>query len=67
MHEPMYYRAQARTFVEQAQDAKSRQHRSLLLRKAETMVRMAKQAELMQRIVQDENAIAAIARPPIPS
>jgi hypothetical protein len=65
MHEPTHYRAQAARFVEQAQDAKSPQHRLLLLRKAETMVRMAEQARLMERIVQDQDAVATMAPRPL--
>jgi hypothetical protein len=67
MHQPAYYRSQATKFVEQAQNAKSSEHRLLLLRKAETMVRLAEQAELMQRIVQDPDAVAAPQTPPSPS
>jgi hypothetical protein len=63
MHQPTYYRSQAAKFVEQAQDAKSSEHRLLLLRKAEIMVRMADQAELMQRLVQDQDMVAATADP----
>jgi hypothetical protein len=65
MHQPTHYRSQAKKFVEQAQNAKSPRHRLLLLRKAETMVRMAEQAQLMERIVEDEDA--AIAGAPVPS
>jgi hypothetical protein len=53
MHQPSYYRSQAAKYVEQAQNAKSSKHRLLLLSKAETMVRLADQAELMQRIYQN--------------
>ena len=67
MHQPAYYRSQAAKFVEQAQDAKSSQHRLLLLRKAETMVRMAEQAELMERIVHDQDVVAVAAAPKLMS
>jgi hypothetical protein len=57
MHQPSYYRSQAAKYVEQAQNAKSSKHRLLLLSKAETMVRLADQAELMQRIYQNRAPI----------
>jgi hypothetical protein len=63
MRQPAYYRAQAAEFVEQAQDAKSPEHRVLLLRKAEIMVRMADQAELMERLVRDPDVVAVAAGP----
>ena len=64
MQQPAHYRSQAATFVQQAQDAKSEEHRLLLLSKAETMVRMAEQAESMERIVQDQDAVVATPTPP---
>jgi hypothetical protein len=61
---PTDYRQEARKFVEQAQSAKNSEHRLLLLRKAQTMVRIAEQAEMMQRIVDNETATGTRSAPP---
>ena len=47
------YRAQAQKYVEQAEHAKSYMHRIILLQKAETLLRMAQDAELTQRVLED--------------
>jgi hypothetical protein len=47
------YRAQAQKFVEQAAYAKNSSHRVILLQKAETLLRMAHDAEVTQRVLED--------------
>ena len=44
------YRAQAQKCVEQAQDAKSSKHRTILLQEAEVLLRMADEADLLQEL-----------------
>jgi hypothetical protein len=57
MQDSAQYRREAQKFAEQAQHAKSELHRISLFRKAEMMVRLAKQAELMQQIIEHEDLI----------
>ena len=47
------YRAQAQKYVEQAAYAKNSSHRIILLQKAETLMRMAHDAEVTQRVLED--------------
>ena len=53
MEPPADYRAQAQKYVEQAEHAKSSNHRMILLQKAETLLRIAHDAELTQRVLED--------------
>ena len=50
MHTPSEYRAQAAECVRQAENAKNVGHRTNLLRQAESLLRMADEALLMQQI-----------------
>ena len=54
MRDCSHYRKEAQNFIEQAKSAKSTRHRLILMEKAQTMIRMAEQAEAMQRSVQDQ-------------
>jgi hypothetical protein len=53
MHPSSDYRAQAQKYVEQAAHARSSNHRFILLQKAETLMRMARNAELTQRVLDE--------------
>ena len=50
------YRAQAQKYVEQAEKAKSFNHRIILLQSAATLMRMAHNAELTQRLVEEPSS-----------
>ena len=50
MQPPQLYRTQAELCVRQAQHAKSPQHRVTLLDMAQTWLRMADEAEMMQNL-----------------
>jgi hypothetical protein len=54
MQDSSHYRKEAQKFIEQANSAKSTEHRLILLQKAQAMIRLAEQAEAMQRLVQDQ-------------
>lgn len=54
MKEPTQYRQEAQKFVEQAQYAKSSEHRLILLQEAQTMERLAEQAEMMEKLIYDQ-------------
>jgi hypothetical protein len=58
MQDPSHYRLEAQKFVEQARNAKSSEHRLILLQEAQTMIRLAEQAEMMQRIVDNQLSVA---------
>ena len=60
MHDPVYYRMEAQKYVEQAQNAKSPQHRLILLEEAQTMTRLAQQAEMMRHVVDDESTAVSV-------
>jgi hypothetical protein len=59
MQDPAHYRLEARKFVEQAQNAKNSEHRSILLQEAQTMVRLAEQAEMMDKIISVQEGFRA--------
>jgi hypothetical protein len=46
MHSPETYRAEAENCVRQAEQAKSPEHRIILLTQAQTLLRMAEQARI---------------------
>jgi hypothetical protein len=50
MQPPQLYRIQAELCVRQAEHAKSPQHRMTLLDMAQTWLRMADEAEMMQKL-----------------
>ena len=50
------YRAQAQKYVEQAEKAKSFNHRLILLQNAATLIRMAHDAELTQRVLEEPSS-----------
>lgn len=50
MQSPQLYRTQAELCVRQAEHAKSLQHRVTLLDMAQTWLRMADEAEMMQKL-----------------
>ena len=58
MQDPLHYRQEARKFVEQAKNAKSSEHRIILLQEAQTMIRLAEQAEMMQHIIDGQTIVA---------
>ena len=57
MQDSSHYRKEAQKFIEQANRAKSTEHRLILLEKAQAMLRMAEQAEAMQRLVQEQHPL----------
>ena len=59
MHDPLFYRIEAEKFIEQARHTNNEAHRDILLEEAQTLVRLAEQAELMQTIFEDQVTASA--------